>query len=251
MAQVAPALTHLARVEALTGHMDTARALAGEALDLATQTEQDTYLDVALCALAHVCAYAGELDAARDRASDVLGRPADHPDVVLEGMAREVLGLAALQAGDLAAADRQFTRADQINDLVHNREPANQRFQADHVEAVIGLGDLDRAERLVARLEARAAVLPRPWILAVSARCRGMLHAAAETWTPRQPATTEPWPSTGNWTCRPSLAGPCSPGDGCTGGATSAGWLRRTWRGRFRCWTMPERSAGQPSHETS
>jgi DNA-binding CsgD family transcriptional regulator len=89
-----------------------------------------------------------------------------------------VLGLAALQAGDLAEADRQFTRADEINDVVHNREPANQRFQADHVEAVIGLGDLDRAERLVARLESRAAALPRPWILAVAARCRGMLHAA-------------------------------------------------------------------------
>ena len=69
-------------------------------------------------------------------------------------------------------------RADEINDLVHNREPANQRFQADHAEAVIGLGDLDRAERLVARLEARAAALPRPWILAIACRCRGMLHAA-------------------------------------------------------------------------
>jgi DNA-binding CsgD family transcriptional regulator len=62
--------------------------------------------------------------------------------------------------------------------VVHNREPANQRFQADHAEAVIGLGDLDRGERLVARLEARAADLPRPWIEAVSCRCRGMIHAA-------------------------------------------------------------------------
>ena len=44
---------------------------------------------------------------------------------------------------------------------------------------MIGLGDLDRAERLVARLEARAAALPRPWTLAVCARCRGLLNAAA------------------------------------------------------------------------
>ena len=177
-AQVAPALTHLARIEAMTGHMDSARALAGEALDLAAQTEQETYLDVALCAEAHVRAYAGDLDEARVSAADVLGRLGDPPDIVLEGMAREALGLAALQAQDLAEADRQFTRADEINDLVHNREPANQRFQADHAEAVIGLGDLDRAERLVARLEARAAALPRPWIMAVSCRCRGLIHAA-------------------------------------------------------------------------
>jgi DNA-binding CsgD family transcriptional regulator len=180
-AQVAPALTHLARIEAVTGHMDSARALAGEALDLAAQTDQETYLDVALCAQAHVRACAGELDEARACACDVLDRLGDRPDAVLEGLARETLGLAALQTGDLAEADRQFTRAEEINDLVHNREPANQRFQADHAEAVIGLGDLDRAERLVARLEARAAALPRPWILAVSCRCRGMAHAARGT----------------------------------------------------------------------
>ena len=177
-AQVGPALTHLARIEAMTGHMDSARALTSEALDLAAQTDQETYLDVALCAQAHVRAYAGELDEARACASDVLDRLGHRPDAVLEGMAREALGLAALQIGDLAEADRQFTRAEEINDLVHNREPANQRFQADHAEAVIGIGDLDRAEPLVARLEARAAALPRPWIVAVSCRCRGMAHAA-------------------------------------------------------------------------
>ena len=62
---------------------------------------------------------------------------------------------------------------------MHNREPATNRFQADHAEAVIGLGDLARAELLVKRLEARAAALPRPWVNAVSARCRGLLNAAS------------------------------------------------------------------------
>ena len=46
---------------------------------------------------------------------------------------------------------------------------------------MIGLGDLARAEALVRRLEARADALPRPWILAVSARSRGLLNAAAAT----------------------------------------------------------------------
>lgn len=177
-AQVAPALTHLARIEAMTGHMASARALAGEALDLAGQTEQETYLTIARCAQAQVCAEAGELEEAASLAGDVLNYLRDRPDVVLEGMAREVIGLAAVQAGKLAEADRQFSRVEEINDLVHNREPAQQRFQADHAEAVIGLGDVGRAERLVARLEARAAALPRPWILTVSRRCRGLLHAA-------------------------------------------------------------------------
>ncbi len=178
-AQVAPALTHLVRLEVMTGHMDAARALASEALDLAGQTEQETYLILAQCARAYVCAYAGDTDEARRYASGVLDYLRDRPDAVLEGMAREVVGVAAMTEGDLAAADEEFTKAEEINDLVHNREPANQRFQADHAEVVIGLGDTGRAQRLVTRLESRAAAVPRPWIMAVSCRCRGLLLAAS------------------------------------------------------------------------
>jgi DNA-binding CsgD family transcriptional regulator len=108
----------------------------------------------------------------------MLRRLDDHPDIILEGMARMVLGAAALTAGDLAEADHQLSRSDEIEEATHHREPATNRFQADHAEAVIGLGDLVRAERLVRRLEARARSLPRPWTNAVSARCRGLLNAA-------------------------------------------------------------------------
>jgi DNA-binding CsgD family transcriptional regulator len=124
-------------------------------------------------------ALAGELPEATAAAMQVLGRLSEHPDIVLEGVATSVLGTAALIAGNLAEADRQFTRSDDIEELMHNREPATNRFHADHAEAVIGLGDLAWAEVLVQRMEVRASALPRPWINAVSARCRGLLHAAA------------------------------------------------------------------------
>ena len=133
---------------------------------------------------------AGELDDARACASDVLDRLGDRPDAVLEGMAREALGLAALQTGDLAEADRQFTRAEEINDLVHNREPANQRFQADHAEAVIGIGDLDRAERLVgrSRLELRLCRDLGSWPSPAAVAGCSMQPGAT---------STRPWPITG------------------------------------------------------
>lgn len=172
-------LTHLAMIEAMTGRMDRARALADDALDLAEQTEQETYLNMALWAKGQVCAQAGALEEARAAAEQMLRRLDVHPDTVLEGMARTVLGLAALSAGDLADADRQLSRADEIEVLMHEREPASTRFHADYAEAVIGLGDLARAEELVQRMEARARSLPRPWILAVSARSRGLMNAAA------------------------------------------------------------------------
>jgi DNA-binding CsgD family transcriptional regulator len=134
---------------------------------------------MALCVKAHVCAYAGELAEAHATIGEMMARLGDDPDIILEGMARMVLGAAALAAGDLAEADRQLSRSDEIEELMHHREPATNRFQADHAEAVVGLGDLDRAEHLVQRLEARARALPRPWINAVAARCRGLLNAAA------------------------------------------------------------------------
>ncbi|HEY2305304.1 MAG TPA: LuxR C-terminal-related transcriptional regulator, partial [Streptosporangiaceae bacterium] len=177
-ATVSGVLTHLARLEVMTGHMDRARLLVSEALDLAEQTEQETYLHMALCAQGYLCAYAGELTQARAACEQILDRLGTHPDDILEGMARAVLALVALSAGDLAEADRQLTRAQQIEELAHNREPASNRFHPDHAEAVIGLGDLGRAETLVQRMEERASALPRPWILAVSARSRGLLHAA-------------------------------------------------------------------------
>jgi DNA-binding CsgD family transcriptional regulator len=178
-ATVSGVLTHLARLEVMTGRMDRARLLAAEALDLAEQTEQETYLHMALCAKGHLCAQAGELAEARAACQEILDRLGTHPDVILEGMARAVLGLVELSAGNLAEADRQLARADEIEEWAHNREPATNRFHGDHAEAVIGLGDLDRAEVLVRRMEQRAEALPRPWILAVSARSRGLLSAAA------------------------------------------------------------------------
>jgi len=178
-ATVSGVLTHLARIEAMTGRMERARALAAEALTLAEQTDQETYLHMALCAQGYVWALAGELTEATAVVTEILRRLGEHPDLVMEGMATSVLGSVALFAGDLPEADRQFTRTDDIEALLHNREPATNRFHADHAEAVIGLGDLARAEVLVQRMEARAAALPRPWINAVSARSRGLLNAAA------------------------------------------------------------------------
>ena len=51
---------------------------------------------MALCAQGHVRAYAGELAAARTAIGELLSLFVSHPDVVLEGMARIVLGLVAL-----------------------------------------------------------------------------------------------------------------------------------------------------------
>jgi DNA-binding CsgD family transcriptional regulator len=172
------ALTHLAVIEAMTGHIARARELVAEALELAVQTEQETLLNMATAAEAEIHVRAGDLDAARRTAALLLGRLAGHPDIVLDERAAVVLGHAALVSGDLAEAERRLSHAYAVQEALHAREPAGDRFQSDYAETVICLGDLTRAEKLVSWLEQRAAALPRPWIDAVSARNRGLLNAA-------------------------------------------------------------------------
>jgi DNA-binding CsgD family transcriptional regulator len=58
-------------------------------------------------------------------------------------------------------------------------EPARFRFHGDHIEAVIGLGELDRARDLIVQLQRRAELAPRPWIRVMSARSEGLLQAAS------------------------------------------------------------------------
>jgi len=169
-------LAHIAVIHAMTGHLKRAHELVAEALDLAHQTEQETWIGVALCAKGQVCVFAGELDEAKEAAVEVLRRVEVHPDETIAALAAVVLGLVAFSQSDYAEADRQFLRMQVLNESTHAREPPN-RFHAEQAEGVIAMGDLDRAEILVSRMEARARALPRPWILAVSARCRGLLQS--------------------------------------------------------------------------
>ena len=52
------------------------------------------------------------------------------------------------------------------------------RFVFDDVEALVVLGELDRAERRLAGIEGHARRLGRTFALAASARCRGLISAA-------------------------------------------------------------------------
>ena len=177
-ASTAGILSHLAVLEAITGHAERAGELAEQALELARQTEQETYVTLALHARGCVAAHRGDLTGARRAGEEVLKRLEAEPDLTFEAIARGMLGSAALAGDDPAEADRQLSRVQQILDALHTREPAADRIQADHAEAAIRLGQLERAEKMIEAMEERARHLPRPWILAVSARCRGLLRAA-------------------------------------------------------------------------
>jgi DNA-binding CsgD family transcriptional regulator/tetratricopeptide (TPR) repeat protein len=80
--------------------------------------------------------------------------------------------------GDYAAADRALLR-------MHERAAASgavdvlfDRSEPFHIEALLELGEAERASQVLARLEDRGRRLPRPWIAASLPRARALLAAA-------------------------------------------------------------------------
>ena len=122
---------------------------------------------------AYVDAHVGRIDAVR--AAFARAEP-EEPIVAM--IWNRCVGLAALAVGEGAEADTHLSQALAELDRVAFREPAVWRVDGDAIEAVVAVGDLDRAESLTVRFEERAARSGIPWSLAVSARCRGVLLAA-------------------------------------------------------------------------
>jgi len=172
---VAGLLAYLAEMECWVGNVDEAEVLVEEAMEAAEQTDQRVYLAISLGRRALVRTYRGDLAAGKADAERSLALA--HPPLLPPGPLA-VLGLIALTEDDPERADDLLSQADAMLEGIGMREPASHRFHADHIEAVIRLGDLDRAELLLERFEARARSVPRPWIVATAARCRGPLLAA-------------------------------------------------------------------------
>ncbi len=136
-------------------------------------------LRCAVLALASVpAAYAGDADAARDRASETLALATATGYEIGSIWARWALAVLALSEGDPRAADAALAPLTALVERDGLAEPVRAMFLADAIEALVALGQLDRAEQLIAVLGRAATRLDRGWALAQSARCHAMLLAA-------------------------------------------------------------------------
>ncbi len=91
---------------------------------------------------------------------------------------RCVLGFIELSRGDAATALEYLERAWEIRDGVRVLEPGFHVELADTLEALIAVGEFEKAERRLIPVEERAQALDRSWALAITARCRALLLAA-------------------------------------------------------------------------
>ncbi|MGZ4335553.1 MAG: LuxR C-terminal-related transcriptional regulator, partial [Gaiellaceae bacterium] len=168
-------LVRLTEIACWTGDWADADRLADECMVLADRTASSAFTGSSLYARGLVDAHLGRLEEARAAGAEIV---ATSGSTTQGALGHWLLGLVALSLGDAETADREYSRAQTIVDVQGQREPARFRFQPDHVEAVVELGDSARARAMLEALERRAAVFPRPWILATSARCRALVAAA-------------------------------------------------------------------------
>ncbi len=171
-------LAHLADLECWAGNWQAAERFAAQSWDAGEQVDHRVWRVTTFYARALIDAHMGRIDAARAEAAEGLSVAAAAGDDWAAMMLHGVLGFAELSAGNLGAAEAGLSAAAGLADRIGLAEPAAWRFHANHVETVIGLGDLDRAEVLLTWLERQGRATGRQWTLATAARCRALLLAA-------------------------------------------------------------------------
>jgi DNA-binding CsgD family transcriptional regulator len=171
----ARALTDLSWVELWSGRWETAAEYAARALDINVQYGLDVPWNHLASAV--IAAHRGRLEEARAHSELALQLGQEqiglHTPVHLG-----TLGFVALQSGDPHEAAKWFDEAEQTTVRLGWREPSRRWWIADHAEALLELGRVDDATRVLDRWEADAVPLGRDWVLAHVTRCRGLAAAA-------------------------------------------------------------------------
>jgi DNA-binding CsgD family transcriptional regulator len=159
------------------GDLARAEGYATEAIEIADRIGSESLHCMTLAFAAVVSAYAGETALAKSRAGEsvALAQRTGYRLAVL--WASWALGMLALSEGDPQAADAAMAPiAATFED--HVPEPVRAFFVPDEIEALIGLGRLDRAGYLLAAFDEAARRTDRPWALMRAFRCRALLLAA-------------------------------------------------------------------------
>jgi DNA-binding CsgD family transcriptional regulator len=170
------AIGHLPQLELWTGNWAAAERYALEHLRLAEETAQPDQRRQALFNLSNVRAHMGRIDEARAEAEEMLADAEAAGDDWGASNALAVLGFVELSLGDPAAAADWLARNFELREGMRTGEPL--RSYADYAEALIELGDHDRAETAIRLLDGRARATGRVPPLAIAAWARAQLAAA-------------------------------------------------------------------------
>ena len=162
-------------LETRSGNFAVAFALVEEAVSLATLTGSESVRKNLLAQRALVHAHRGEPAETLRDCTAAATSPDHHWVEVWIAAARSLLELSRGDPGAAWEACRQATEALEQHGIP---EPVQAFFLPDAIEALVGSGELDRAEALLDAFEVRGRERDRAWALATAGRCRGLLLAA-------------------------------------------------------------------------
>lgn len=168
----------LAEVEFRAGRWDRALLHVDDALEIALDAGRADVTGEILSVRAAIAASMGRAEQARDDALQSLAMSERMGDRWIELGARSALGLLAVSEGDAPAAHAWLGPAVSTYREMGFGEPGVFLFIPDEVEALIGVGQVDEAERLADLLEEQGRKLDRALALATAARCRGLIASA-------------------------------------------------------------------------
>ncbi len=169
---------HLAELECWAGRWVAARDHARRCVESSIQIGETHYRTLGLYAQALVDARSGRAQEARAAVTEGMAIAERLSHVLATIRHVSLLGFLDLFEGNPAGASGHLATASELVESMGVGEPALFRFVPDQVEALVALGELDRAEAVLDPFEERAERLDRAWALATGARCRGLLLAA-------------------------------------------------------------------------
>jgi len=172
-------LCYLAELECRAGRWRRAIRFADESMDIVQESGQAaTQSHVALFNQSWPRALLGRTDEAREQAMTGVRLAEANDDRFNAAWNHAVLGFIDLSLADLEGARRNLESAVAWLDRLHSAEAAIIPCVPDLVEALVGLGRIDDAERHLGRLEEQAQALDRAWARATALRCRALIAAA-------------------------------------------------------------------------
>jgi DNA-binding CsgD family transcriptional regulator len=170
---------HTVLVDIWRGHFAEASLIAEDTLQLAQQLGGDLPFSVALTCRALLAAYLGRVDEAHTSIEEARAASRRCGSDRLGEWPATALGFLEVSRGNYETALEALTPlVAKVESMPKATEIIAASFIPDVVEAMVALGRLGPAERLVTALERNGSRLQRDWMLAVGARGRGMLLAA-------------------------------------------------------------------------
>lgn len=171
-------LVHLTELDVWLGDWSLADREAAEAVDAAEQAGQRPWIAYSLYTRALVDAHRGDDDTALAAATEGLRIATELDDSWVVVHVRAVLGFVELSRHEPAAARAHLTAALEVCAAVGLADFPISSLYGDLIEATAELGLVAEAEALLADLERRRDLAPRPWITAVAARSAALVRMA-------------------------------------------------------------------------